>query len=297
MANSNNKLQTTLTRLSTGLRINSAADDPAGMIAATDLGSDIAATQQAISNSQSASQMISTADSALSQISSLLTTINGLVTQAANTSSMSSSQIAANQLQIDSSLDAINRISQTTNFQGQNLLDGSLGFLTSGTSANYASTVQSLQVTQANMGASAAVPVKISVTAAATQAQVTNNIAATMASSATLNLTGGSITINGPTGSTAFDNAIVKVVESNTVSTANPLAQWTAGPTVNGVTSPGTLTITVNNSTGATTTAAAIASAIANATASTGKNWGLPCPAPRGTTSRARRSPAPRPPR
>ena len=58
--NSNNQLQTTLTRLSTGLRINSAADDPAGMIAATDLGSNIAASNQAISNSQVASQMIST---------------------------------------------------------------------------------------------------------------------------------------------------------------------------------------------------------------------------------------------
>src|SRR5271157_825442 len=89
LTNSNNELQTTLTRLSTGLRINSAADDPSGMIAATDLGDNISDSNQAISNSQAASQMISTADSALSQISSLLTTIDGLVTQAANTSAMS----------------------------------------------------------------------------------------------------------------------------------------------------------------------------------------------------------------
>ena len=188
LANSNNQLQTTLTRLSTGLRINSAADDPAGMIAATDLGSNIAATQQAISNSQVASQMISTADSALSQISSLLTTINGLVTQAANTSSMSSSQIAANQLQIDSSLSAINSIAQTTNFQGQNLLNGSLGFLTQGTSANYASTVQNLQVTQANMGTAASVPVNINVVAAATQAQISDNLPTSSGAGATATL-------------------------------------------------------------------------------------------------------------
>src|SRR5271157_1369245 len=144
LTHSNNMLQTTLTRLSTGLRINSAADDPAGMIAATNLGSNIVATKQAIANSQVASQMISTADSALSQISSLLTTINGLVTQAANTSSESSSQIAANQLQIDSSLSAINSIAQTTTFQGQNLLDGSLAFQTTG-GTNF-SAVQDLQV-------------------------------------------------------------------------------------------------------------------------------------------------------
>ncbi len=72
LAMSNNQLQTTLTRLSTGLQINSGADNPSGLIAATDLGNDIATSQQAISNSQVANQMISTADSALSQISTLL---------------------------------------------------------------------------------------------------------------------------------------------------------------------------------------------------------------------------------
>src|SRR5208283_5329612 len=170
LQNSNNQLQVTLTRLSTGLRINSAADDPAGMIAATDLGTNIAASNQAISNSQVASQMISTADSALSQISSLLTTINGLVTQAANTSSESSSQIAANQLQIDSSLSAINTIAQTTTFQGQNLLDGSLAFTTTGGTNSAA--IQDLQVNQVNFGTASSVPVDINVTALAKQAQI-----------------------------------------------------------------------------------------------------------------------------
>src|SRR5208282_760367 len=169
LQNSNNSLQTTLTRLSTGLRINSAADDPAGMIAATDLGANIAASNQAISNSQVSSQLISTADSALSQISSLLTTINGLVTESANTSSESSSQIAANQLEIDSSLNAINSIAQTTTFQGQNLLDGSLAFTTTG-GTNYAADVKNLQVNQVNFGSNATVPVDIHVNNLATQA-------------------------------------------------------------------------------------------------------------------------------
>ncbi len=168
--NSNNSLQTTLTRLSTGLRINSAADDPAGLIAATNLGATIAASNQAISNSQVASQMISTADSALSQISSLLTTINGLVTESANTAAESSSQVAANQLQIDSSLSAIDSIAQTTNFQGQNLLDGSLGFNVGNWTGTQAD-VTNLQVNQANLSAGA-LQVGIDVTQAATQAQL-----------------------------------------------------------------------------------------------------------------------------
>ena len=91
LAMSNNQLQTTLTRLSTGLQINSGADNPSGLIAATDLGNDIADSQQAISNSQVASQMISTADSALSQISTLLTSMEGLINEAANTATMSPS--------------------------------------------------------------------------------------------------------------------------------------------------------------------------------------------------------------
>ena len=130
LAKSNSDLQTALTRLSTGLRINTGKDDPAGLIASEVLKSDIVSVQNAISNSQQANQLIATADSALGQVSSLLNDIRGLVSQAANTGALSSDQIAANQLQIDSSLAAIDRISQTTAFQGRRLLDGSLGFVT-----------------------------------------------------------------------------------------------------------------------------------------------------------------------
>ncbi|MDX1963982.1 MAG: flagellin [Pirellulales bacterium] len=131
LARSNNDLQTSLTRLSTGLRINKGKDDPAGLIASEILRSDIVATQRAITNSERANQIIATADSALSQVSSLLNDIRGLVSEAANSGALSEEQIAANQLQVDSSLEAIDRIAQTTSFQGRRLLDGSLDFLTS----------------------------------------------------------------------------------------------------------------------------------------------------------------------
>src|SRR5271156_4784908 len=83
--NSQNELQTALTRLSTGLQINSGADNPAGLIEAQALGSEITADNAAISNSNQAEDLISTADSALSQVSTLLQTIRGLVSDAANT--------------------------------------------------------------------------------------------------------------------------------------------------------------------------------------------------------------------
>jgi flagellin len=130
---SNSALQESLTRLSTGLRINKGKDDPAGLIASEVLRSDIISVQKAITNSERANQLIGTADSALGQVSSLLNDIRGLVSEAANTGALSDEQIAANQLQIDSSLEAIDRISQTTSFQGRRLLDGSLDFLTTGT--------------------------------------------------------------------------------------------------------------------------------------------------------------------
>ncbi|MBN2291825.1 MAG: flagellin, partial [Pirellulales bacterium] len=112
LARSNNQLQEALTRLSTGLRINSGKDDPAGLIASETLRSDIVSTQVAITNSERANQMIATADSALGQVSSLLNDVRGLVSEAANVGAMSSDQIAANQLQVDSSLEAIDRIAQ-----------------------------------------------------------------------------------------------------------------------------------------------------------------------------------------
>jgi flagellin len=130
LARSHSSLQQALTRLSTGLRINTGADDPAGLIASQVLQSDINSTNQAISNSQQANEVIATADSALGQVSSLLNSIRGLVSDAANTGALSSDQIAANQLQVDASLAAIDRISQSTSFQNRRLLDGSLDFIT-----------------------------------------------------------------------------------------------------------------------------------------------------------------------
>jgi flagellin len=131
LARSNTQLQESLTRLSTGLRINVGKDDPAGLIASEVLRSDIISVQRAITNSERANQIIATADSALGQVSSLLNDIRGLVSEAANTGALSDEQIAANQLQVDSSLEAIDRIAQTTSFQGRRLLDGSLDFITS----------------------------------------------------------------------------------------------------------------------------------------------------------------------
>ena len=173
LGRSNVQLQESLTRLSTGLRINSGKDDPAGLIASENLRRDITSINKAISNSERANQLIATADSALGQISNLLNDIRGLVVEAANTGVLSDEQIAANQLQVDSSLEAIDRIAQVTTFQGRKLLDGSLDFQVTYTAGG--ATVRDLNIDQANLGAAGSVDVDITITAAATQALITNS--------------------------------------------------------------------------------------------------------------------------
>jgi flagellin len=168
LGRANESLQTSLTRLSTGLRINSGKDDPAGLIASENLRRDITSVTKAISNTERASQMIGTADSALGEISKLLNDIRGLVTEAANSGALSEEQIAANQLQIDSSLEAIDRIAQVTTFQGRKLLDGSLDFIVD----SVPTSVTDLTIDQANLGTASSILVDVDITAAAEQAQL-----------------------------------------------------------------------------------------------------------------------------
>lgn len=125
-------LSTRLQRLSSGLRINSGKDAPAALIASETLRSEIGGIKQAIDNSQRANNVISTAEGALSEISALLLEVQTLTNEAANVGALSPQEIAANQLQVDSILNSVNRIANTTQFNGVKLLNGSLDYTTSG---------------------------------------------------------------------------------------------------------------------------------------------------------------------
>ena len=214
LGRSNVALGQALTRLSTGLRINTGKDDPAGLIASENLRSDITSIKKAIGNTDRANQVIATADSALGQVSSLLNDIRGLVTESANNGALSDAQIAANQLQLDQSLKALNRIAQTTTFQGRKLLDGSLDFTT--TAGSNFNRISNLQIDQANLGSTGSVAVSVTVSAAATQAQVDvtgiTAVTAAVAASTTATFTntatqatGGTVTIGAETFSIAAD--------------------------------------------------------------------------------------------
>lgn len=202
LARSQSQLQTSLTRLSTGLRINVGKDDPAGLIASESLRSDITATQKAITNSERANQLIATADSALGQVSSLLNDIRGLVSEAANTGALSPDQIAANQLQIDSSLEAIDRIAQITSFQGRKLLDGSLDFITTGVDNTK---IEGLRIDQANFGTQTSIGVAVNIVSQATRGTLNYNFGA-VAKNVVLE-------IGGANGTEAFNFAAGSTIE------------------------------------------------------------------------------------
>src|SRR5205085_9652560 len=110
-----------LERLSTGYKINGGKDNPAGLIASENLRAEKAGIGQAIDNAGRASNIIGTAEGGLSEVSSLLTDLQSLVNQSANTGGLSDEEVAANQLQVDSILNTVNRIAQSTAFQGKKL--------------------------------------------------------------------------------------------------------------------------------------------------------------------------------
>ncbi|OAB63955.1 hypothetical protein AY599_16275 [Leptolyngbya valderiana BDU 20041] len=132
LSRTNRELDTRLERLSTGLRINRGADDPAGLIISERLRSNIRGAEQGIKNSERASAVIATTEGSLTEINELLNSIKALVVEAANTGAFSDEEIAANQAQIDSAIDSITRIADTARFGDLRLLDGSLGYQTSG---------------------------------------------------------------------------------------------------------------------------------------------------------------------
>jgi len=119
-------LANTMTQLSTGLRINSAKDDPAGLIAMELFRSEIAASNAAVKNTVMANSMLNIAESGMKNISNLLIEAKGLAVEAANSGTMTPEMIQANQMQMNAILNSIDRVSGMTNWLGKPLLDGTL---------------------------------------------------------------------------------------------------------------------------------------------------------------------------
>ncbi len=157
---SQESMRRTLERLSSGLRINRGADDPAGLIVSETLRAEIAGVGQAIDNSQRAVNVIATSEGALNEVASLLLDVKELIVEGANSGALSDAEIRANQLQVDSAVESITRIANTTTFAGKHLLNGSLDYITSGLRT---SAVTALSIERAQFGTNSFIPVSIDV--------------------------------------------------------------------------------------------------------------------------------------
>jgi flagellin len=126
-------LVNSLTQLSTGNRINSGQDDPAGLIAQELFRSEITASNAALKNTRMANSMLNVAESGMRQISNLLIEAKGLAVEAANNGAMTPQMIEANQIQLNAILDSVDRFSSMTNWLGKPLLNGTLSSENGGT--------------------------------------------------------------------------------------------------------------------------------------------------------------------
>jgi flagellin len=195
LGQTSSKLSQSITRLSTGLRINSAADDPAGLIISEKFKSEIGGIDQAVQNSQDAINYSKTAEGAFNEVNSLLNDARSLAVASANSATLTTSQLQANQSSLNSIVSSITRIAQTTQYGAKNLLDGSSGVTASVTDG---ADVASLGIggTFGGNSLTANATVTLNSVTAATQGSV--NSAAFAALTTAVN-TAGSFTINGVT--------------------------------------------------------------------------------------------------
>jgi flagellin len=138
---SQNSLATSLQRLSTGLRINSAKDDAAGLAISERFTTQIRGLNQAIRNANDGVSFAQTAEGALSTTGDALQRIRELAVQSINDTNSSADRQALNN-EASQLIAEINRISNSTQFNGQNILDGSLSTLTFQVGANQGQTIQ-----------------------------------------------------------------------------------------------------------------------------------------------------------
>lgn len=125
LTSSTNSLNKSLEKISSGLRINRAADDPAGLAVSEKLRAQVRGFGQAVRNANDAVSLVQTAEGALSEMNNILSRMKELATQAANGTL---SQTDRNNLdkEFQALASEITRISNVTEFNGTNLIDGSI---------------------------------------------------------------------------------------------------------------------------------------------------------------------------
>jgi flagellin len=209
LSNTQANLQKTLTQLSTGMKINSGSDDPAGLSIADGMQANIAALTQSQQNASNGVGMLQTADGALSQVTTLLNRAVTLATEA-STSNVTSSQATALDTEFQSILSEINQVGQSTNFNGQNVFSSNAPTTYTSTQGTLASTTVLTTGSKTTINDAATGGTFVFTAAAGdTIAALTTAVAAavtagTLSAGTTATVVGGFLTVGPNTGATGL---------------------------------------------------------------------------------------------
>lgn len=276
-ANVTNQLEQ---QLSSGLAINSPADNPAGYIAAQGFTSQIGGVTQAISNTNQAISLVQTADGALTQQVNILQNIQSIANQAAN-GTATSQQLLALQQVVSQLQTQVSTIANQTNFNGVNLLDGSFQGVQFQVGAGAGQTIGlSVASTQANSigvyQSSAAAASVYTVNGVGTGGIADNGGASYAITAAGAGaFTAGNIGVSGSTGAAAFNvsaasesaKGIAASINTNTSSTN---VSASADTSIAFTVTAGSLSFKLGNGTGAAQNNAVNISATVTSVSQTG---------------------------
>jgi flagellin len=166
-----NRISASIQKLSSGLRINSGADDPSGLVLSELMRAQVSGLDQAQSNAQQGVNVVKTAEGALNEVNGLLRQMRNLAVSAASDSNNTDQSRAALQAQVSSALKTIDGIATRTVYGKRNLLDGSAGTKTTVLDSTVVSS-SNLNLAPAAQSAGNAGNVSVNVTIAAAKAKV-----------------------------------------------------------------------------------------------------------------------------
>jgi flagellin len=191
VSSTNYEIGKSMNRLSKGLRIADASDDPAGLISSELFRAQLSSMDQAMRNNNEALNYAKTAENGLGEMNKLLSDARSLAVASGNSATLTATQLSANQDQLNSIVGSINRIAGSVTYSGRKLLDGSAGVTTQVSNGSkvsgfsFGGTANTTTITQSGM-------ITINQTVAAT--------AATYTSTSTLStgvVTTGNVALNG----------------------------------------------------------------------------------------------------
>jgi flagellin len=198
LQNNGLSLNTSLQRLSSGLRINSAADDAAGLAISDRFTTQINGLSQASKNANDGISLSQTAGGALAQVTANLQAIRQLAVQSANATNSASDRAALDQA-VQQDIAEINRIANQTSFNNRNILDGTFGNATFQVGANVGQTI-SISLNTSAQTTSIGAFYSGAGTAATTVTNTLTGLTSTVATTANA----GGVTGTGPDGTSSF---------------------------------------------------------------------------------------------